>query len=122
MVIASAGSGKTSTIIGKAKYLVEKQHVAPEKILLLTYTKKAANELTERMQIAGLTSCTFHSLAYHIIADVTGQAPSICGADVPLNVFRKLILENEKFLHAIDNYIINIQSLMKLEHDYIDSF
>lgn len=122
LVIASAGSGKTSTIVGKAKYLVEKQHINPAKILLLTYTKKAANELSERMQIAGLSSGTFHSLAYHIIAEVTGQAPSICDADVPLNVFRKLILEDENFLNAVDNYVINLQSLMKLEHDYIDAF
>ena len=95
LVIASAGSGKTSTIVGKAKYLVEKQHIAPNKILLLTYTKKAANELAERMNIEGLNSGTFHSLAYRIIAEVTGMAPSICEADVPLNVFRKLILEDE---------------------------
>jgi len=122
LVIASAGSGKTSTIVGKTKYLVEKQHVDPAKILLLTYTKKAANELSERMQITGLGSGTFHSLAYRIIAEVTGQTPSICDADVPLNVFRKLVLENENFLHAVDNYIINLQSLMKLEHDYIDAF
>lgn len=84
LVIASAGSGKTSTIVGKAKYLVEKQHIIPSRILLLTYTKKAANELAERMKIPGLSSGTFHSLAYHIIAEVTGQAPSICEADVPL--------------------------------------
>lgn len=122
LVIASAGSGKTSTIVGKAKYLVEKQHVNPAKILILTYTRKAANELSERMQVAGLSSSTFHSLAYHIIAEVTGQAPSICNADVPLNVFRKLIIKDEKFLSAIDTYVISLQSLMKLEHDYVDSF
>lgn len=122
LVIASAGSGKTSTIVSKAKYLVEKQHINPAKILLLTYTKKAANELSERMQIAGLSSGTFHSLAYHIIAEVTGQAPSICDADLPLNVFRQLILQDEKFLNAVDNYVIILQSLMKLEHEYIDAF
>lgn len=122
LVIASAGSGKTSTIVGKVKYLVEKQHVDPSKILLLTYTKKAANELSERIQVEGLNSGTFHSLAYRIIAEVTGQAPSICDADVPLNVFRNLVLNNEKFLSAIDNYIINLQSLMKLEHEYLDAF
>ena len=122
LVIASAGSGKTSTIVGKAKYLVEKQHISPARILLLTYTKKAANELSERMKIPGLSSGTFHSLAYHIIAEVTGQAPSICEADVPLNVFRKLVLENEGYLHAINTYIIDLQSLMQLEHDYLDAF
>lgn len=122
LVIASAGSGKTSTIVGKAKYMVEKQHVNPARILLLTYTKKAANELAERIQLPGLSSGTFHSLAYHIIAEVTGQAPSICEADLALNVFRKLILENENFLHAVDYYVINLQSLMQLEHNYIDAF
>ena len=122
LVIASAGSGKTFTIVSKAKYLVEKQHIIPSKILLLTYTKKAANELFERMNIDGINSGTFHSLAYRIIAETTGMAPSICDADVPLNVFHKLVVENEEFLHAIDNYIINLQSMMKLEHDYVDSF
>lgn len=122
LVIASAGSGKTSTILGKAKYLVEKRGVDPSKILLITYTRKAANELHERMKIEGITCSTFHALAYQIIAQITGQAPSICDADLPLNVFRKLILNNKEFLHAVNNYIINQQSLMKLEHDYNDAF
>lgn len=122
LVIASAGSGKTSTILGKAKYLVEKRGIDPSKILLITYTRKAANELHERMKIEGITCSTFHALAYQIIAQITGQTPSICDADLPLNVFRKLILNNKEFLHAVNNYIINQQSLMKLEHDYNDAF
>lgn len=122
LVIASAGSGKTSTILGKAKYLVEKRKIDPSKILLITYTRKAANELHERMKIEGMTCSTFHALAYNIIAQVTGQAPSICEADVSLNVFHKLIETNKDFLHAINNYIVNQQSLMGLEHDYNDAF
>lgn len=122
LVIASAGSGKTSTILGKAKYLVEKRNIAPSKILLITYTKKAATELQERMKIEGITCCTFHKLAKDIIAQVTGQAPSFCDADVPLIIFHKLIETNKDFLHAINNYIINQQSLMGLEHDYEDAF
>lgn len=122
LVIASAGSGKTSTILGKAKYLVEKRKIDPSKILLITYTRKAANELHERMKIDGMTCSTFHALAYQIIAQVTGQAPSICDADVPLRVFHKLIETSHDFLHAVTNYIINQQSLMGLEHDYTDAF
>lgn len=122
LVIASAGSGKTSTILGKAKYLVEKRNIDPSKVLLITYTRKAANELHERMKIEGMTCSTFHALAYQIIAKVTGQAPSICEADVPLTIFHKLIETNSNFLHAINNYIINLQSLMGLEHDYMDAF
>lgn len=122
LVIASAGSGKTSTILGKAKYMVEKRNIDPAKVLLITFTRKAANELHERMKIEGVTCCTFHALAYHIIAQVTGQAPSICDADVPLNVFKNLILNNPQFLHSVNDYIINQQSLMRLEHDYTDAF
>lgn len=122
LVIASAGSGKTSTILGKAKYLVEKRNIDPSKILLITYTRKAANELHERMKIEGMTCSTFHALAYQIIAQVTGQASSICNADVSLKVFHKLVMNNSGFLHAINNYIISQQSLMKLEHDYDDAF
>ena len=122
LVIASAGSGKTSTILGKAKYLVEKRNIDPAKVLLITYTRKAANELHERMKIDGMTCSTFHALAYQIIAQVTGQAPSISEGDVSLNVFHKLIETNGDFLHAVNNYIINQQSLMGLEHDYMDAF
>lgn len=122
LVIASAGSGKTSTILGKAKYLVEKRNIDPSKILLITYTRKAANELHERMKIEGITCSTFHALAYQIISQVTGQAPSICDADTPLRVFHKLIETKHDFLHSVTNYIINQQSLMGLEHDYLDAF
>lgn len=122
LVIASAGSGKTSTILGKAKYLVEKRNIDPSKILLITYTRKAANELHERMKIEGMTCSTFHALAYQIIAQVTGQAPSICAPDLPLVVFHKLIETNRDFLHAVNDYIINQQSLMGLEHEYTEAF
>ena len=122
LVIASAGSGKTSTILGKAKYLVEKRNISPSKILLITYTKKAANELQERMKIEGMTCCTFHKLAKDIIANVTGQTPSFCEPDVTLNIFHELIQTNGDFLHAVNEYLINQQSLMGLEHDYNDAF
>lgn len=122
LVIASAGSGKTSTILGKAKYLVEKRNIAPSKILLITYTRKAANELHERMKIDGITTCTFHKLAKDIVANVTGEAPAFCDGDLAVNIFHKLIETNGDFLHAINNYLINQQSMMRLEHDYIDAF
>lgn len=54
LVVSSAGSGKTSSIIGKVKYLTEVKGVDPQKILLISYTNKAAAELTERMDTNGL--------------------------------------------------------------------
>ena len=43
LIIAGAGSGKTLTIIGKVKYLIEKKNVKPENILLLSFTKKTVD-------------------------------------------------------------------------------
>lgn len=122
LVIASAGSGKTSTIIGKAKYLVERCHLDPTRILLLTYTRKAADELKNRLNINGLTSSTFHGLAYQIISDVTGLRPSICEESLTINIFYDLLKQNKDFLHAINTYLFDLQSLTGLQHEYDDSF
>lgn len=122
LVIASAGSGKTSTILAKAKYLVECRGIDPENILLLTYTRKAAEELKDRMKIDGLECGTFHGLAYKILSKVNNQIPSICEASLQQAVFYKLLQSDEKFLKAINNYVINLQSLQKLEHDYDNAF
>ena len=78
LVVSSAGSGKTSSIVGKVKYLTEIKKVDPTRILLISYTNKAATELTERLGIAGMRGYTFHKLAIDTIAETTGIKPSLC--------------------------------------------
>ena len=70
LIIASAGTGKTSTIVGRIAYLLSKD-VAPNEILLLTFTNKAAAEMVERIAsffgnaIAGkIDAGTFHAVSY----------------------------------------------------------
>ena len=68
LVIAGAGSGKTRTLIYRLAHLVEQQ-VPPEKILLLTFTRKAAQEMLSRAAYLMAEACcringgTFHSVA-----------------------------------------------------------
>lgn len=65
LVIAGAGSGKTLTIVGKLKYLIEAKGIAPEEILLTSFTRKSVNELASRVEAAGIegVDCnTFHSI------------------------------------------------------------
>ncbi|MEA3548741.1 MAG: ATP-dependent helicase [Thermodesulfobacteriota bacterium] len=68
MVIAGAGSGKTRTLVYRLAYLVE-QGIAPENILLLTFTRKAAREMQNRAaylldeKCSRVTGGTFHSVA-----------------------------------------------------------
>ena len=118
LVISSAGSGKTSTIIGKARYLLDKHNIDPKKILILTYTRKAAAELVERLGNDEVDCSTFHSLAVRILSKLEAKKPSICEPSLLLNVFQKLLQIDTKFLKAVLNYILHLQSLMKLEHEY----
>jgi len=111
LVISSAGSGKTSSIIGKVKYLIEIKGIDPQKILLISYTNKAASELTERMSITGLRGYTFHKLAIDLIGQVTGKKPSICDNTDKLfvNIYNTL-LENILFKKSVVEYFVDYQS------------
>lgn len=80
LVIAGAGSGKTLTIAGKVKYLCTVKQIEPEKILLITFTKKAAEEMSERVVKRlgfNVEVKTFHSLGYDIVGQLKGDKPSV---------------------------------------------
>ena len=81
LVLAGAGTGKTSTTMGRVAYLVASSKARPEEILLLAFGNKAAKEMQERLQqrlgIEGALAITFHALGKQIIAKVAGRAPSI---------------------------------------------
>ena len=111
LVVSSAGSGKTSSIVGKVRYLIDIKHINPQNILLISYTNKAAAELTERMNIAGLRGYTFHKLAIDIIGKATGQKPSICDNTDALfvKIYHKL-LEDEDFKKSIVEYFVDYQA------------
>jgi DNA helicase II / ATP-dependent DNA helicase PcrA len=70
LIIASAGTGKTSTIVGRIAHLISKG-VKPHEILLLTFTNKAAGEMVERIakffgkEVAtAIKAGTFHATSY----------------------------------------------------------
>lgn len=76
LVIAGAGAGKTTTMAAKVKYLVDKKHVDPSKILVVSFTQKAVGELKERIQgKLGIQAkiSTFHSIGNSILRDVNKQ-------------------------------------------------
>ena len=73
MVLAGPGSGKTLTIAKRIEYLITKYRVRPEEILVITFTKYAANEMKERFfKVMGKTGIpvtfgTFHGIYYGIL-------------------------------------------------------
>lgn len=65
-VIAGAGSGKTSTIVAKVKYLIDIKKVAPEKIACISYTNDAVDNLKRRIDNDGVFISTIHIFAKEI--------------------------------------------------------
>ncbi|MDE2824322.1 MAG: UvrD-helicase domain-containing protein, partial [Chloroflexota bacterium] len=73
-VLAGAGTGKTSVVVGKIAHLVRNQGVSPDDILVLAFNKKAVEEIKERLT-GDLTTThvrTFHSFGSRVIAQVEG--------------------------------------------------
>lgn len=80
LVVAGAGTGKTTTIIAKLRYLVRAGIARPEQILTLTFARKAAREVSERIGTAShdrMAVRTFHALGMEIIAQAEGKKPTL---------------------------------------------
>src|SRR3989344_5793915 len=75
LIIAGAGTGKTTVITERVKWLISTGHAQPSEILCLTFTEKAAAEMQERIDVAlpyGYTQMwvsTFHSFCDHVLRD-----------------------------------------------------
>lgn len=94
LVIAGAGAGKTTTIAAKVRYLVEKKNVDPKKILIVSFTNKAVNELRERINKKLKINCpisTFHSAGYTILRKEDDAKP--------------LIVDSGFLYKTVDNYL-----------------
>ena len=90
LVVAGAGSGKTSVLTRRIAYLVEENQVAPWNILAITFTNKAATEMREREQkllgpaAENIWMSTFHALCVRILrrdADKIGYSHNFSIAD-----------------------------------------
>lgn len=103
LLIAAAGSGKTSTIVAKLGYILQKKYFDPSKVLILAFNRSAAIELQDRVKIKlngvqadvdNVSIKTFHSLGLSIIGEATGKKPAV--ADW---------LDSGKDLHALSGIV-----------------
>ena len=72
LVLAGAGTGKTTVLVERIAWLIEQGHAKPEEILAITFTENAAAELTERVEKrlhrkAAISAGTFHAYCYGIL-------------------------------------------------------
>ncbi|HNQ43194.1 MAG TPA: 3'-5' exonuclease, partial [Candidatus Cloacimonadota bacterium] len=105
LVLAGAGSGKTRCIIYRAAYLIREKHVPPWKILIVTFTNKAAKELQTRLEdllgipMRSLWVGTFHSICARILRFESVHLPysanySIYDDDEQKSVLKKIYKEH----------------------------
>lgn len=85
MVVAAAGSGKTSTMVAKAGYVLSEGLAEADHILMLAFNAAAAKELGERVAqrlkgvpgVEGISSQTFHAFGLTVIGAATGKKPRL---------------------------------------------
>jgi len=99
-VLAAAGSGKTSVMVARAAYAVNRGFVSPDRVLLLAFNRAAASELQERIESrfaaagipsVGVKASTFHAFGLEVIGRATGKKPRLAhwleqGDDVAMTV------------------------------------
>lgn len=110
LVLAGAGSGKTSVITAKAAYLVKAGIRKPEELLLLAFAKDAATEMSERIELrcgVPVAARTFHALAYEIIGQVEGEKPPLAPTATDDKAFLTLIKEILRHIVATAGDIAN---------------
>ena len=126
LIIAGAGSGKTLTILGKVKYLIEKKNIDPEKILLLSFTRKTVEELNERLRNLRLKTqaTTFHKLGYDYIKHFQKKPPAVANENL-LHQTIKQFLKNDILHHdsALKSFVQFMACYLNIpeENDAFDS-
>ena len=133
LVLAGPGSGKTTVITSRAKTLIEEYQVAPNHILVITFTKAAAVEMQQRFerlmrkQHTGVQFGTFHAVFFQILRYAYGfTSANIISEEEKAQFFRELIrhmeleLDDEKdFIQAIEAEVSLVKGdMLNLEHYY----
>ena len=106
LLVAGAGAGKTTTMAAKVKYLVEKKHIDPEEIIVISYTNKAIGELRDRinkgLQIPAKI-CTFHAFAFDIVRKFSDEPPEVNFSSYSIisEILEKSIFDNKALMRNL---------------------
>ena len=109
MVIASAGSGKTLTIVGKIKYMLENGLVKSNEICAITYTNKAVDSLKKKIKevtYEDIDVFTFHKLALNIL-DKNNYDYSIVNSNILDEIINEFFITRAFESKVLRNYIYN---------------
>ncbi|MDD6038436.1 MAG: ATP-dependent helicase [bacterium] len=136
LVLAGPGSGKTAVITERIRYLIEKKHILPEEILVITFTRAAAQEMKLRFQnlMEGrrlpVWFGTFHAVFFTILKHAYHyRSDQIISSELKYAYMREIIagyhLCGEEEHELMENLIAEISAVknnqVELEHYYAKS-
>ena len=119
LVIAGAGAGKTTTIEAKVKYLIEKQDVSSNRILIISFTKKATKELQDRFKKLKLdvNISTFHGIANKIIKNEENIRHNIATGDIMFTTIKNFMINNITDEVFVKNILLFFASYLTIPSD-----
>ncbi|WP_227728728.1 DNA helicase IV [Yersinia proxima] len=98
LVLAGAGSGKTSVLVARAGWLLRRNEALPEQILLLAFGRQAADEMNSRIKqrlgVDDIQAKTFHALALQIIQQGSRKTPVISKLESDSQARRSLLIKH----------------------------
>ncbi|MGE4799062.1 DNA helicase IV [Yersinia hibernica] len=98
LVLAGAGSGKTSVLVARAGWLLRRNEALAEQILLLAFGRQAADEMNSRIQqrlgVEDIQAKTFHALALQIIQQGSRKTPVISQLESDSQARRSLLIKH----------------------------
>lgn len=124
LVVAGAGTGKTTTIVGKVKYLLAKGGCGPDDILVLSFMKKSADEMKIRLKNEigkPIEARTFNGYGYQIISAVEKCRPNVIQDEQGRNIIRETLLDQLKDDHYVSlllQFLLYNKSRIKTEFDF----
>ncbi|MYI72860.1 MAG: AAA family ATPase, partial [Candidatus Dadabacteria bacterium] len=132
LVVAAAGSGKTSVIVAKAGWLLHKNYWRPSELLLLAFASDAQKEMQQRIRerlgdevVEKLTVRTFHSLGMSIIGEVEGKLPTLAKVATDDKALRKLLkdiiadlFDDSKFSKIMSTWFQEHSTPYKSEYEF----
>lgn len=123
LVIAGAGTGQTTTVVGKIKFLLKSGKYKPEDILVLSFTNASASEMSQRInQETGcnIDASTFHKLGLNIITKVNGIVPKITQLNLRKFVKEQLLLnmQSDAYLNLLSSYLLYNRVVSKSEFEF----
>ena len=135
LVVAGAGTGKTTVLTQRVARLIREGHAGPGEVLAITYTDNAADELRQRIReelgsqaAAGLQATTFHAFCYRILQDCGKAFDVVEPQDLWVYLRRRLpelrlqyytrAVHPAQFLDALLDFFDNCHDELKSASDY----